>query len=114
VFFHLSNPSAATISRLITPQTESTSFPCFSPSVTSKKKQKKTNRVNGRFLVFLLRLEKKQKKNKPSQQPPPCFSPSATEKKQKQKKENEGERIRLFHPGRFFKTSLEVPSVKWA
>jgi len=45
-----------------------------------KKTEKKTNRVNDRFLVFLLRLLKK---------------------KQKQKKENEGERIRLFHPGRF-------------
>jgi hypothetical protein len=102
VFFHHSNPSAATISRLITPQTESTLFPCFSPSVTSKKTEK-TNRVNGRFLDFLLRLRKKnRKKNKPSQRPLPCFSPSVTsKKKQKQKKENEGERIRLFHPGRF-------------
>jgi hypothetical protein len=99
VFFHYSNPSAATISRLITLQTESTSFPCFSPSVTSKKQKKqtestavslffsfgyeknrkKTNRVNSRLLVFLLRL--RQKKT--------------------EKKENEGERIRLSHPGRF-------------
>jgi hypothetical protein len=61
VIFYHSNPSATTISRLITPQTESTSFPCFSPSVTSKKTEK-TNRVNGRFLVFLLRLRKKTEK----------------------------------------------------
>jgi hypothetical protein len=95
VFFHHSNPSAATISRLITPQTESTSFPCFSPSVTPKK-QKKQTESTAVSLFFSFGY----KKNKPSQRPLPCFSPSVTKKK-KQKKENEGEMIRLFHPGRF-------------
>jgi hypothetical protein len=61
VFFHHSNPSAATISRLITPQTESTSFPCFF-SFGYVKKIEKTNRVNDCFLDFLLRLQKKNRK----------------------------------------------------
>jgi hypothetical protein len=100
VFFHHSNPSAATISRLITPQIESTLFPCFSPSVTSnknrkkqaesttvslifsfgyeKKQEKKTNRVNDRFLVFLLRLHQKKtetKKRKTKEKGYGCFIP---------------------------------------
>jgi hypothetical protein len=101
VFFHHSNPSAATISRLITPQIESTLFPCFSPSVTSKKKQKKTNRVNGRFLDFLLPLQKKQKKTNRVNDRFLVFLLRLHKKNRNKKKENEGERIRLFHPGRF-------------
>jgi hypothetical protein len=56
---------------LITPQTESTPLPYFSPSVTSKKTEKNTNRVNAASLFFSFGYVKKQK----------------------QKKENEGERI---------------------
>jgi hypothetical protein len=100
VFFHHSNPSADTISRLITPQIESTLFPCFSPSVTSKKTEK-TNRVNGRFLVFLLRLRKKQKKKQTESTTASLFFSFCYSKKTETKKENEGERIRLFHPDRF-------------
>jgi hypothetical protein len=61
VFFHHSNPSAATISRLITPQTESTSFPWFSPSVTSKK-QKKQTESTAVSLFFSFGYEKKTEK----------------------------------------------------
>jgi hypothetical protein len=78
VFFHHSNPSAATISRLITPQTESTSFPCFSPSVTKKKQKKQTESTTASL-----------------------FFSFGYSKKTETKKENEGERIRLFHPGHF-------------
>jgi hypothetical protein len=82
------------------PQTESTLFPCFSPSVTSKKTEK-TNRVNGRFLVFLLRLRKKQKKTNRVNGRLLVFLLRLRQKKTETKKENEGERIRLSHPGRF-------------
>jgi hypothetical protein len=76
---------------LITPQTESTPLPYFSPSVTSKKTKKPSQR---RFLIFLLRLRKKTEKNrvntaslffsfgyvkkqkKTESTPLPCFSPS--------------------------------------
>jgi hypothetical protein len=74
---------------LITPQTESTPLPYFSPSVTSKKTEKKQTEST------LL----------------PCFSPSVTSKKQKQKKENEGERIQS---GCLILVVLNIPSLNRA
>jgi hypothetical protein len=79
VFFHHSNPSAATISHLITPQTESTAVSLFFSFGYEKKTEKKQTELTTASLFF-------------------SFGYS---KKQKQKKENEGERIQLFHSGRF-------------
>jgi hypothetical protein len=102
VFFHHSNPSAATISCLITPQNRvKIVFLVF--LLQLRKKTEKTNRVNGRFLVFLLRLRKKQKKKQTESTAASLFFSFGYVKKKTEtkKKENEGERIRLFHPGRF-------------
>jgi hypothetical protein len=101
VFFHHSNPSAATISHLITPQTESTSSPCFSPSVTSKRKQKKQTESTAVSLFFSFGYEKKTEKKQTELTTASLFFSFGYSKKQKQKKENEGERIQLFHSGRF-------------
>jgi hypothetical protein len=89
----------ATISRLITPQTESMSLPCFFSFGYVKKtetKKRSTSPVSSRhkpsqrrFLVFLLRLSKKKQKQKKidifrlitpqtESTPLPCFSPSVT------------------------------------
>jgi hypothetical protein len=67
VFFHHSNPSAAIISRLITPQTESTLFPCFSPSVTKKTKKKQTESTAASLFFsfgYVKKTETKKKKTK--------------------------------------------------
>jgi hypothetical protein len=100
VFFHHSNPSAATISRLITPQTESTLFPCFSPSVTSKKTEK--NKPSQRLfsLIFSFGYEKKTEKKTNRVNIVSLFFSFGYVKKKTETKNNEGERIRLFHPGR--------------
>jgi hypothetical protein len=95
VFFHHSNPRAATISRLITPQTESTLFPCFSPSVTSKK-QKKQTESTAVSLFFSFGYEKNKNKQTESTAASLFFSFGYVKKTETKKRKR-----RLFHPSRF-------------
>jgi hypothetical protein len=99
-------------------------LPCFSPSVTSNptapqpsslflsfgyiKPSQRHKPSQRRFLIFLLRLRKKQKKNKPSQRRFLVFllrlrKKTETKKRKRRRKDTK----RLSHLGRFKHTFLK-------